>query len=183
MPKNINNAWNAKINEFHRSEYHWTCLDFPETKRTRKGSNTKTILTLSSTRVRKRSLRYSLTQTGIGRARGRIRGHAQADPHRTVRTRVRSQLLPQPRPPVAEPHLDPRLGQLRPLRQLLPRVNVRVLRPLERLLELVQLVRREGRARPPLLPLQRNPRLGLAVGPLDVRRFTWGVKESVIPVR
>lgn len=41
------------------------------------------------------------------------------------------QLLPQPGSSVAEPHLDPSLGQLRSLGQFFPGVDVRVLGPLE----------------------------------------------------
>ena len=51
-------------------------------------------------------------------------------------------------------HLYPRLAELGPLAEFLPGVDVRVLRPLEGLLQLVQLVSRERRSRPPLLTLQ-----------------------------
>ena len=50
-------------------------------------------------------------------------------------------------------HLYPGLTELGPLAELLPGVDVRVLGPLERLLELVQLVGCERGARPPLLAL------------------------------
>ena len=50
-------------------------------------------------------------------------------------------------------YLYPGFTELCPLRQLLSGVDIRVLGPLERLLELVQLVGRERGARPPLLAL------------------------------
>ena len=51
-------------------------------------------------------------------------------------------------------HLYSCLTELGPLAELLPGVDVRVLGPLEGLLQLVQLVSRERRSRPPLLALQ-----------------------------
>lgn len=96
----------------------------------------------------------------VGPGGRRVR-HGQ--PHGAVASRATGQLLAEPSPAVAEPHLDPRLRQLGTLGQLLPRVDVRVLRPFERLLQFVQLLRRERRPTPALLPLQGNPRLGLAV--------------------
>ena len=65
--------------------------------------------------------------------------------------------------PQTETDLYPGLTELGPLAELLPGVDVRVLGPLEGLLQLVQLVGREGGAGPPLLPLQRDPGLGLGV--------------------
>ena len=62
--------------------------------------------------------------------------------------------------------LYPGLAQLGALAQLLPGVDVRVLGPLEGLLQLVQLVGGEGGAGPSLLPLQGDPGLGLGVGTL-----------------
>lgn len=51
------------------------------------------------------------------------------------------------------PHLHARLGQVDLQRELLARVNVRVVRLREHALELLQLRAREGRADPPLLAL------------------------------
>ena len=59
--------------------------------------------------------------------------------------------------------LYPGLTQLGPLAELLPGVDVRVLGPLEGLLQLVQLVGGEGGAGPSLLPLQGDPGLGLGI--------------------
>ena len=55
------------------------------------------------------------------------------------------------------------LAELGPLAELLPGVDVRVLGPLEGLLQLVQLVGGEGGAGAALLPLQGDPRLSLHV--------------------
>ena len=63
-------------------------------------------------------------------------------------------------------YLNPGLAELGALTELLARVDVGVLGPLERLLQLVQLVGREGGAGPPLLPLERDPWLSLRVRPL-----------------
>ena len=60
-------------------------------------------------------------------------------------------------------HLYPGLAKLGALAELLAGVDVRVLGPLERLLQLVELVGREGGAGPSLLPLQWDPGLGLGV--------------------
>ena len=60
-------------------------------------------------------------------------------------------------------HLYPGLAELGPLTELLPGVDVRVLGPLERLLQLVQLVGGEGGAGASLLPLERDPGLGFGV--------------------
>ena len=60
-------------------------------------------------------------------------------------------------------YLYPGLAELGALAELLAGVDVRVLGPLERLLQLVQLVGREGGAGPPLLPLERDPGLSLRV--------------------
>ena len=84
--------------------------------------------------------------------------------------------LTQPRSSVGEPHLgirsqtssktglshlDSGLTKLGPLAELLPGVDVRVLRPLEGLLQLVQLVGGEGGAGPSLLPLQGGVMVGV----------------------
>ena len=61
------------------------------------------------------------------------------------------------------PHLYSGLSELGPLGQLLPGVDVGVVRPLERSLQLLQLLRREGGATAPLLPLQGEVRLRLHV--------------------
>ena len=61
------------------------------------------------------------------------------------------------------PHLYPGLAELGALAELLPGVDVRVLGPLERLLQLVQLVGGEGGAGASLLPLERYPGLGFCV--------------------
>lgn len=50
-------------------------------------------------------------------------------------------------------HLHARLGQVDLQRELLARVNIRVMSLREHALELLQLRAREGRADPPLLPL------------------------------
>ena len=63
-------------------------------------------------------------------------------------------------------YLYPGLAELGALTELLARVDVGVLGPLEGLLQLVQLVGREGGAGPPLLPLERDPWLSLRVRPL-----------------
>ncbi len=60
-------------------------------------------------------------------------------------------------------YLHPCLAELGPLRQLLPGVHVRVLRPLECPLQLLDLLGSERRAAAALLPLQRDARLALHV--------------------
>ena len=60
-------------------------------------------------------------------------------------------------------YLNPGFAELCPLCQLFPGVDVWVLRPLEGPLQLLDLVGVEGGPTPPLLPLQRNPRLGVNV--------------------
>ena len=64
---------------------------------------------------------------------------------------------------ISKLHLYPCLAELGPLAELLPGVDVRVLRPLEGLLQLVQLVGREGGAGPSLLPLEWDAGLRLGV--------------------
>ena len=76
--------------------------------------------------------------------------------------------------------LYPGLAQLGPLAELLPGVDVRVLGPLEGLLQLVQLVGGEGRPGPSLLPLQWDPGLGLGVRALlRTLGFDWNIKFSL----
>lgn len=58
-----------------------------------------------------------------------------------------------PSPGVLHTHLHPGLGQVDLQRELLTRVDVRVMRLREDALELLQLRAREGRADPPLLAL------------------------------
>jgi hypothetical protein len=65
---------------------------------------------------------------------------------------------------VAGIHLYPRLCEPGALGEFLACVNVRVLRPLEGPLQLLQLVSRECCAAATLLPLQRNPGFGLRIG-------------------
>ena len=60
-------------------------------------------------------------------------------------------------------YLDPGLGQLGPLGQLLAGVDVGVMRPFKGLLQLLQLFRRKGGPTPPLLPLQGEVRLRVHV--------------------
>lgn len=74
-------------------------------------------------------------------------------------------LLNTPPPPASlhGAHLDPGLGELGPLRELLPRVHVGVLRPLEGALELLQLLGGEGGPGAALLPLDGDARLALRV--------------------
>lgn len=55
------------------------------------------------------------------------------------------------------------LRELRPLGQLLPGVDVGVVRPLESFLQLLQLLGREGGAAAPLFPLQGQVRLRVHV--------------------
>lgn len=54
----------------------------------------------------------------------------------------------------ARSYLDPGLGELSPLCQLLPGVDVGVVGPLKGPFQLLQLLRREGGPTAPLLPLQ-----------------------------
>ena len=65
------------------------------------------------------------------------------------------------------------LRQLGPLGQLLAGVDVGVVGPLEGLLQLLQLLRREGGAAAALLPLQGQARLRVHVRRL-VRVARWG---------
>ena len=101
---------------------------------------------------------------------GVVSGHVEAKGV-VPRGRARLRRFPQPRSSIGEPHLCqerkgekeiaekpklhlyPCLTELGPLAELLPGVDVRVLGPLKRLLELVQLVGCERGARPPLLAL------------------------------
>lgn len=71
--------------------------------------------------------------------------------------------MPTARTPETPPHLDARLGQLGPLRQLLAGVDVRVVRPLEGLLQLLQLFGSECGPASALLALQGEVRFRLHV--------------------
>ena len=116
---------------------------------------------------------------GAGLHVGRAVGHVEGE--RVVpggRTALRG--LTESRSAVGEPNLArtnsvimgtlltvtdlyPGLTQLGPLAELLPGVDVRVLGPLEGLLQLVQLVGGECGPGPSLLPLQGDPGLGLGI--------------------
>lgn len=61
-------------------------------------------------------------------------------------------------------NLNSSLCEFRPLRYLLARVDVRIVRALEGPLQLLQLLRGEGGSTPPLLPLQRQTRLRVYIG-------------------
>lgn len=69
-------------------------------------------------------------------------------------------------------NLNSSLRQFGPLSQLLPCVDVGVVRALEGPLQLLQLLRREGGPAAALLPLQGQARLGVHVGGL-VRVAGW----------
>ena len=58
-------------------------------------------------------------------------------------------------------YLHPRLGQRHPLSQLLARIDIWVVRPLERLLQLFELLRRESSAIAALFSAQSESRLRL----------------------
>ena len=75
------------------------------------------------------------------------------------------------------PHLYSGLGELGPLGQLLPSVDVGVVRPLKGLLQLLQLLGREGGATAPLLPLQGQVGLRLHIRAL-VCAITWATVEE-----
>ena len=114
----------------------------------------------------------------VGRAVGHVEGQRVVAGGRAALRR-----LPEPSSAVGEPNLAgrdsviaktepetetetdlyPGLTELGPLAELLPGVDVRVLGPLEGLLQLVQLVGGERGPGPSLLPLQRDPGLGLGV--------------------
>lgn len=66
--------------------------------------------------------------------------------------------------PVREPNLDSGLGQASLLSQFFASVHVRVLGAFEGALQLFELFRRESRPRSADFPLQKNSRLGIAVG-------------------
>lgn len=76
---------------------------------------------------------------------------------------LRAGVLPEACPPIAEPHLDAGLGQVRVGGQLLAGVHVRILGPLEGLLQRFELLAGEGGPRAALFPLQLDPRLGFDV--------------------
>ena len=70
-------------------------------------------------------------------------------------------------------YLDPRFGEFGSLRQFFPGVNIRILRPLKGLLQLIQLIGREGRPRPALFPFERNSGLGLQIGVVVAQRLVF----------
>lgn len=75
-------------------------------------------------------------------------------------------------------YLHPGLGELGPLRQLLPGVDVWVVGPLEGPLQLLQLLSCEGGPTAPLFPLQRQIRLRLHIRALvRVARCSVGDKQ------
>lgn len=120
-----------------------------------------------------RKLRLTLwSRSGGESLRQNVGGRGVAggavEAHGAVAGGAAGELLAETSAPVAEPDLDASLRQLCALCQLLTRVDVRILRAFERLLQLVQLLRRERRAAATLLPLQGNPRLRLAVAALAV---------------
>ena len=112
----------------------------------------------------------------VGRAVGHVEGQRVVAGGRAALRR-----LPEPSSAVGEPNLAgrdsviaktepqtetdlyPGLTELGPLAELLPGVDVRVLGPLEGLLQLVQLVGGERGPGPSLLPLQGDPGLRLCV--------------------
>ena len=72
---------------------------------------------------------------------------------------VTSQLFSPPRPSVAEPDLHPGLGQFGALCELLPRVDVRVVRPFEGALQFFQLLGSESCTAASLLAFHLQSRL------------------------
>ena len=76
---------------------------------------------------------------------------------------VAPELLPPPGSSVAEPDLHSGFCQLGALGQLFPGVDVGVVGPFESALQLLQLLRRESSATPPLLPFDFQPGLGVTV--------------------
>lgn len=77
-------------------------------------------------------------------------------------------------------NLNSSLGEFGPLSQLLPCVDIGVVRAFEGSLQLLQLLGCEGGATAPLLPLQRQAWLRVHVGGLvRVTGWSWGKQKAV----
>jgi hypothetical protein len=85
-----------------------------------------------------------------------VLGHGEAGERTYGCTQSGAGVFAQPGPTIAEPHLDPGLGEGGVLSQFLACVHIRVLGPGKRFFKGVQLIARKGCSRSSLFALQQD---------------------------
>jgi len=89
-------------------------------------------------------------------------------------------LLSHPGSSIAEPHLNTRFWQFRPLGELLPRVNIRIMSSLECSFQLIQLMGRKCSPASALFSFQLYSWFTFAIRPRS--SFPWEEGKEVLPL-